>query len=271
MTDRRSLQSSAARDSRAFQFVPGHVGGRVASAQPVKRRNGPYVMARPEGGQPNDASVWSSKWDAITTGAIPDITMPSPGAELYGSWLVGIVAARGCAPITSAPSGWSVRASGTVGATDRLHWAVVMAPWTGAQGLSFAYPGLESVSYDIKAACATVYRFTGGSGGEWLVTSGGEYADTSMSTFAQPDPSWSFNLQITLNTGVHTPPSVTGLTTLGGFIAPWYTPPTITAGAAGFEAAFVTRTPTGAGPWDWGGIGVYGAPHSKALAIGWVP
>lgn len=38
MTNRRSLQSAAARQSRQTQFVPGHVGGRVASAQPVRSR-----------------------------------------------------------------------------------------------------------------------------------------------------------------------------------------------------------------------------------------
>jgi hypothetical protein len=38
MTNRRSLQGYSLRESRELQFTPGHVGGRVASAQPVARR-----------------------------------------------------------------------------------------------------------------------------------------------------------------------------------------------------------------------------------------
>jgi len=38
MTGRRSLATHAARESRWLQFEPGHVGGRVDSAQPVRRR-----------------------------------------------------------------------------------------------------------------------------------------------------------------------------------------------------------------------------------------
>lgn len=40
MTSRRSRPTDAQRKSRALQFVPGHVGGRVASAQPVRRLGG---------------------------------------------------------------------------------------------------------------------------------------------------------------------------------------------------------------------------------------
>ena len=40
MTGRRSIASWDARISRALQFVPGHVSGRVASAQPINRWGG---------------------------------------------------------------------------------------------------------------------------------------------------------------------------------------------------------------------------------------
>ena len=40
MTSRRSIQQYEQRISRMLQFVPGHVGGRVSSAQPVERRDG---------------------------------------------------------------------------------------------------------------------------------------------------------------------------------------------------------------------------------------
>ena len=48
MSSRRTLKSIAARESRAFQFIPGHVGGRVASAQPVLRRGNISAQIDPE-------------------------------------------------------------------------------------------------------------------------------------------------------------------------------------------------------------------------------
>jgi hypothetical protein len=47
MTNRRSLQTNMQRISRARQFVPGHLGGRVASAQPVRRRAGVGQVSAP--------------------------------------------------------------------------------------------------------------------------------------------------------------------------------------------------------------------------------
>ena len=40
MTSRRAIATYAQRTSRALQFIPGHAGGRVDSAQPVLRRVG---------------------------------------------------------------------------------------------------------------------------------------------------------------------------------------------------------------------------------------
>lgn len=48
MTSRRSIRSHQQRASRAFQFVPGHVGGRVASAQPVRRLGNISAQVDPE-------------------------------------------------------------------------------------------------------------------------------------------------------------------------------------------------------------------------------
>lgn len=42
------MRSHQQRASRAFQFVPGHVGGRVASAQPVRRLGGISAQVDPE-------------------------------------------------------------------------------------------------------------------------------------------------------------------------------------------------------------------------------
>lgn len=40
MTSRRAIKHFDQKASRALQFIPGHVGGRIASAQPVERRGG---------------------------------------------------------------------------------------------------------------------------------------------------------------------------------------------------------------------------------------
>lgn len=45
MTGRRAVRQWDERLSRALQFVPGHVGGRVASAQPIRRRGGTLRQA----------------------------------------------------------------------------------------------------------------------------------------------------------------------------------------------------------------------------------
>ena len=59
MTAQRSIAASDARDSRILQFRPGHVGGRVASAQPIARRGG--TLRRPSvGGMATTPTDWST-------------------------------------------------------------------------------------------------------------------------------------------------------------------------------------------------------------------
>lgn len=128
MTDRRSLQTNNARVSRALQFVPGHVGGRVASAQPVRRLGGtlrtPSVgtMAEPSVplGTPPDAldsarTIFTSTvsgengsttyqgWDG--TPAAGDMLL----SLLVGSWTDGFNSAAEVTP----PAGWDVLLSGS--------------------------------------------------------------------------------------------------------------------------------------------------------------
>lgn len=52
MTFKRAIPGYEQRLSRAFQFRPGHVGGRVASAQPVVRRDGSLRTIVGAGGAP---------------------------------------------------------------------------------------------------------------------------------------------------------------------------------------------------------------------------
>lgn len=55
MTSRRALPGWDQRVSRVLQFIPGHVGGRVDSAQPVNRHIG--TIQRPVGATGAPASL----------------------------------------------------------------------------------------------------------------------------------------------------------------------------------------------------------------------
>jgi len=65
VTSRRSMQTYSERMSRAMQFVPGHVGGRVASAQPIRRRGG--NLRTPSVGAVAAPSCFTIRPDAIAT------------------------------------------------------------------------------------------------------------------------------------------------------------------------------------------------------------
>lgn len=59
MTSRRSMQTHAERVSRALQFIPGHVGGRVASAQPIYHRQN---LRRDIGGEQAPGPEFLIEW-----------------------------------------------------------------------------------------------------------------------------------------------------------------------------------------------------------------
>lgn len=182
MTNRRSLQSDAARSSRAFQFVPGHVGGRVASAQPVRYRRhiggiGSSVVPLPPtslfvGG----ADIFS---DAATSMTIPTFTAGTTSA-------VVLVAATGRNGFT-APTGWRVLAesTGSFGSVNRhgdaiSQWAMLAADTaTGTEGRTMTFPSTTGQEY--KAISVSYAYFIGGGGGYWSCLQGAQLALTSAS------------------------------------------------------------------------------------------
>lgn len=139
MTDRRSLQADAARTSRAFQFIPGHVGGRVASAQPVRRRRtiGGLQAAPPE--LPT-SYIYAG---GVAGASIPaSVTMTTPSGLQAGDEIIAAFATRSAT--LTIPTGWTALTSGTYGAmtygiwhapyADDLAWDVAMTAGVGGYG-----------------------------------------------------------------------------------------------------------------------------------------
>lgn len=132
MTSRRALTGPGQRQSRALQFVPGHVHGRVASAQPVVRRA--------TIGQASSATVTPPFLvTSSVTGFAPGVTYgvsepPDPvwitgplGGEFFfpaqGTAVVVFISHYDAGTMTI-PSGWTVERTGSL---NGLSWALVWA------------------------------------------------------------------------------------------------------------------------------------------------
>jgi len=88
VTSRRSMRSHQQRASRAFQFVPGHVGGRVASAQPVLRLGNISAQVDPE-----DVVVCGTDWP-LTSGT--STTARYDGATFFDYTILSVEIAYTC-------------------------------------------------------------------------------------------------------------------------------------------------------------------------------
>lgn len=119
MTSRRSLQTFNQRLSRQTQFVPGHVGGRVASAQPVKRR--PTIgasTARPP--VPPD-EVWYQYQSYHTDGSGLDAELGS----LAGVSAAFAVVSTAGQYLTQIPSGWTELHRETLTQNGKGEWLIM--------------------------------------------------------------------------------------------------------------------------------------------------
>lgn len=99
--------------SRAWQFYPGHMGGRVSSAQPVRKVAG-RVASMGAGAVPDPPTVTylGGISGAMTTASATSLAMDETYRETgAAAWVVASVP-----DVTiSAPTGWTVAASGTSG------------------------------------------------------------------------------------------------------------------------------------------------------------
>lgn len=132
MTGRRAVRQWDERLSRALQFVPGHVGGRVASAQPIRRRGGTLRQASVGAvALPPDVD----SWPYFTGGG--QLNWPNASVTLAdmggtdGETYVALLTCVNVAPLL--PSGWTSLLSGSVGAIGGgLYYRVGYIQWGAA-------------------------------------------------------------------------------------------------------------------------------------------
>lgn len=271
MTNRRSLPSHGQRVSRALQFRPGHVGGRVDSAQPV-------IKLRPKRPtrEPWTAATWIAGDPSNLTGPI---TVTLPASVWKGSRIYAFLGGRTMTGFTL-PAGWTMLASGTVGPSSEwpFLWAVaVIADYQATEGATFSYTGSGGALGGFELH---FIRFSGFKGGTWGLVNNpaDEFTGQSDLYFAQPDPTWDVWFQVTLVAASYTglqgtiPPGFStgaGSGAFAGYAYKWPEPYTDSFSATEFKSTFVAAVPQARGPWEYTDIGAYGTPHSKALAVGW--
>jgi len=178
VTDRRSFQTWTERMSRQAQFVPGHVGGRVASAQPVKRRVTVGRVSAPQAplptflgwGEGGNVTTGQTSWDAdprnntSTSGAI----FTNAASDTYdgtevevGDLVVALVFGFNCG--WSAPTGWTVVDSGDNGTT--LDWLCASRVINGSDDWTFDGSTVPTWStYSTRPGHVFTWHFRGGSG-----------------------------------------------------------------------------------------------------------
>lgn len=164
MTGRRSIAGWDARLSRALQFVPGHAGGRVASAQPIRRRGGTLRQASVgASGAPvligySGARASGTSIDVSDFYDLPDF---NPVAPAVGDVALALAFGYSCSGITP-PAGWTTLASGSAGSLD---YVVAYLPVAGSDAWTFT-AGVSSPAYDAATATgksrATTWLFRGG-------------------------------------------------------------------------------------------------------------
>lgn len=191
MTSRRAIPGYDQRVSRALQFVPGHLGGRVASAQPVRRRGGTIrrEAVGAAGAAPSfvEPTIFERKVGYSPAAATPATIDTLAGFTLStGDMVATVLMTTGTA---TPPAGWRLMYSHTfaaytyyLGAYDSVPaspagtWAM---DWSGASGGGFwAWHSI---------------RFAGGSLGGllWQYTAA-NYAGTSSGTWVAPG-SWLYS------------------------------------------------------------------------------
>jgi hypothetical protein len=132
------------RMSRQTQFLPGHVGGRVASAQPVRSRRtigaAQQTVVAPPAWREMDKNASSP-----TTVEIEFFHTVGVGINT-GDVVMAVVIARDGGTI-GAPTGWTVLVTGLVGDT---RYMVAWAPFSGSVDGSGYYTGTMDTTFDIS-------------------------------------------------------------------------------------------------------------------------
>jgi hypothetical protein len=168
MTNRRSMPNYGERISRQTQFFPGHVGGRVASAQPVRSRR--TIGAAGKADPPTYYYISGKTWDTTST-----TWNVSPGGDPDAN--VGVVFCAGFSTWVP-PAGWTELDSGTVGA---MKWWLGWRRLTGSDSTTFTRSSVTGLGV------SWAKWYTGGSG--WTPTASAPTTGTTVSSLSLPSGS----------------------------------------------------------------------------------
>lgn len=228
MTGRRAVRQWDERLSRALQFVPGHVGGRVASAQPIRRRGGTLrrVSVGAAGGASvvlptsdddvrvhRKSSVGFSGSDYHTWGLVA----PDAGDMLLSAF-VGSYFTASSAPTYDPPAGWTTLLSGSTDEGDvRTVWKVAAVDSYTDQGRTWALAGSPD-DWPFETTNLTSWRVTGASGMTWQTPTvaanaltatvvGSDWAYSGTVSWVAPNSSWLIRMQLLTATLCYFDPS----------------------------------------------------------------
>jgi hypothetical protein len=262
VTNRRSMPNFGERMSRQTQFLPGHVGGRVASAQPVRDRRTIGATGATPATPP--------------TGILP---VAARGTDLAGATLpafpegmtsaVAIAACSGASDLIL-PAGWDVILDcGPTGAPSgggRIEQTYILAITnpTGTEGRD-VHMDAGSITSGWGATVFAGAYFTGGTGGHWSAVEGAVYTGSAIASPAEIPPGTPAWVQFGAIHNVYTP------------AYEWYSE--MAHGTGPGTGFYLWPATDGAVmpevPWTddltWGTIGTYGDPHSNSLAAIWSP
>jgi hypothetical protein len=249
VTGRRPIRGHTERVSRALQFIPGHVSGRVASAQPIRRRGGNLRQASIGAvgavAPPDPPTLPSSVLFNSATASAGD---PANGWRTWGGGALTVpdegdmlvsIACGTRASITM-PTGWTSLGSGSSGAN---RWAAAGCIYDGTQSRDWT---LAAGTYPEESGAVATWWLSGAADLEWQAavssSTAGSVTSDAFDYICNTTPSWQapgdwdVRIQALLLCGViGTPTDDTGLSTIGAssstltaqIVIPMATSPTV--------------------------------------------
>jgi len=164
VTSRRPMRTPAERLSRAAQFRPGHVGGRVSSAQPVQRRQRIGQSGTPAAPTAPD---WADKfkllqgyWNTGNSGSY-DVLTSYPPYPVAGEKAIMLVASINST--VTPPAGWTSLAAKQLGRlTYWMGWITVTGSddWTVDVSPAYNSSTWATSSDGYTDACVWVFDAT---------------------------------------------------------------------------------------------------------------
>lgn len=270
MTNRRSLQTNMQRISRAQQFVPGHVGGRVASAQPVRERNKVGAVAAAPIAPPSGAVVlggFGLFQDSFTLSA-------APAGSNTASILIGAFSSIWSVPGGAAamdnlvvPDGWSVLDTGTWNV--EVTWWLLTTDSPETAGLNFTWS--DDGGSQVQVAWAATYLSGTAGVGTWGVTLGTANYGSPSSTPTQPPEGAVVWQQMGLISSVWVGADGKTLDVIPGsgsgqYITLYSYPGFGTYGTTAFQDEWINGAPT-SDQLTWSSLGVFGQPGSQPMCV----